>query len=197
MKSMQLSLCALLMFITGCVHVTSDWDPKADFSALSTYRFTAPPPESPLMNSLYNDDLYQTRVRKAIAQDLASKGFRAATDGEAPTFRVAFFRVVDKKVSYNSVNTFMGYSGSTWYGGANYGADMGGSPVFGTNTVVNQYTQSTLLVDVLNPKGALIWRGTGASRLADPKKPDAQQKSISDEVTQILKKFPPGITPKS
>ena len=73
MKSMQLSLCALLMFLTGCVHVTSDWDPK----------------------------------------------------------------------------------------------------------------------------GALIWRGTGASRLADPKKPDAQQKSISDEVTQILKKFPPGITPKS
>ena len=193
-RSIQLLFVIMVTTLGGCVHVTSDWDPKADFTSLTTYAFTSPPKESPLMNAVYNDQLFRDRVRTAINQDLQGKGFTPASDGEAPTFRVAFFRVVDKKLSYSSVNTFMGYSGSTWYGGANYGADLGGDPVFGTNTMVSQYTESMLFIDVLNSDGSLIWRGTGASRLSDPKRPDEAQQAVSKEITQILEKFPPGST---
>ncbi len=189
-----IALIAAFLVLAGCVHVTTDWNPKADFSSLSTYSFTSPPAETPLMNSLYNDELYRERVRSAIESDLKSKGYRLAGEGEVPTFRIAFFRVVDKKLTHSSVSTYMGYSSSNWYGGANYGADLGGDPVFGTSTVVSSYTQATLLIDVQNPKGSLMWRGTGATRLTDPKAPDEQQQAIDKEVTTIMQKFPPGAT---
>ena len=193
-RSIQLLFVIMVASLGGCVHVTSDWDPKADFKSLTTYAFTSPPKESPLMNAMYNDQLYRDRVQTAINQDLQDKGFTRASDGEAPTFRVAFFRVVDKKLSHDSVNTFMGYGGSTWYGGANHGADLGGDPVFGASTTVSQYTESMLFTDVMDSDGSLIWRGTGASRLSDPKRPDVAQQAVSKEITQILAKLPPGVT---
>ena len=66
--------------------------------------------------------------------------------------------------------------------------------MFGTSTVVSSYTQATLLIDVQNPKGSPMWRGTGATRLTDPEAPDEQQQAIDREVTGIMQKFPPGAT---
>ena len=95
-----IALIAAFPVLAGCVHVTTDWNPKADFSSLSTCSFTSPPAETPLMNSLYNDELHRERVRSAIESDLKSKGYRLAGEGEVPTFRIAFFRVVDKKLTH-------------------------------------------------------------------------------------------------
>ena len=190
----SLLIFSLTTLLSACntVRVTSDWNPSVDFESLSSWDFAPPPKSNNTHAQLYNDDLFNGRVRKALDVTLGEKGYTQIIEGGEASFHVAFFRVVNKKLSVTTMNNYMGY-GPGWGWGYGYGAGWGWGPGgFGSQTFVNQYKEGTLIIDVSTGEGKdLIWRGSGSARLETSDSPDAAQKKITNEVQKILAKFPP------
>lgn len=190
----SLLIIALGTSLGACntVRVSSDWNNSFDFAKLSNWDFAPPPEENRTKATLYNDDLYTGRVRKAIEMTLAQKGYSEVIAGKGASFHVAFFRVVDKKLSVTTMNNYWGY-GPGWGWGYGYGGGWGWGPDgFGSQTFVNQYKEGTLIIDISTEDGKnLIWRGTGSDRITTSDSPEEAQSKITNEVQKILAKFPP------
>ncbi|MAI79314.1 MAG: hypothetical protein CL917_10260 [Deltaproteobacteria bacterium] len=191
---LSLLVIALSFSLNACntVQVTSDWNSSFDFKTLKTWQFASPPAQNKTQATLYNDALFDGRVKTALDTTLGQKGYSQVLEGGGADFYVAFFRVVDKKLSVTTMNNYYGY-GPGW--GWGYGDGMGwgwGSGGFGSQTFVNSYKQGTLIIDITTDDGKnLLWRGTGSARLESSDSPEAAQKKITNEVQKILAKFPP------
>jgi hypothetical protein len=62
----------------------------------------------------------------------------------------------------------------------------------GSAVDVRQYTEGTLIIDILEPNGErLVWRGTGTTRLREEKDPQKRIQKINAGVEKILAQFPP------
>ena len=192
--SISLLIVVLSALLSACntVRVASDWNPSVDFANLTTWDFAPPPGSNHTHAQLYNDDLFNGRVRKALDVTLGQKGYTQVLEGGGASFHVAFFRVVNKKLSVTTMNNYWGY-GPGWGWGYGYGDGWGWGPGgFGSQTFVNQYKEGTLIIDISNDNGKnLIWRGTGSARLESSDNPEKAQKKITNEVEKILAKFPP------
>lgn len=197
-----LSLMILVMgaSLSACntVQVTSDWNSSFDFANLKTWQFAPPPAQKHENIALYNDGLYDGRVRKALDTTLGQKGYSQVVGGGESDFYVSFFRVVNKKLSVTTMNNYWGY-GPGWGWGYGYGPGWGWGPGgFGSQTFVNSYKQGTLIIDVTTNDGKnLVWRGTGSARMDKSSSPEEAQKKISNEVAKILAKFPPPAAKKN
>jgi hypothetical protein len=187
-------LLVWIVAVAGCrtVDVTADWDPAVDFSALSTWAFAAQPMTPQGDPVLDGDSLFAQRARKAIAQQLDARGYRQVDDPAAADFRVAYFLVVQDRISVTTINDYYGY-GPGW--GWRYGYSPGwgfGPGGFGTQTYVDQYKEGTLVIDVSEgPDKRLVWRGAGSGRLRDPGTPAEAETRVQQAVREILAKFPP------
>jgi hypothetical protein len=172
-------LLASAIAAVGCsgLSYNSDFDPQVDFSGYSTYAWVEDL-DADAVESRGVDPLDEKRVIAAVDQQLSARGYRKVTSGTAD-FAVHFYVTTQEKVDVNSYYTGWGYYG--WYGG--------------TQTYVRQWTQGTLVVDVLdiNEKD-LAWRGwvTGAVDDFARKTPEQKTQDINRLVAGILKGFPPG-----
>jgi hypothetical protein len=189
-----LLLClGLLLSSCSSIKVKTDWDPEVDFSQFRTWDFgpTHVPTEADAQ--LVTDDLIDGRVRRALEHVLPEHGLDRV--GNAPHVRVSFFLVVKDKVNVTTINNHYGY-GSGW--GTRYGYNSGwgyGPGGFGTQTVVDQYQQGTLVIDfaIDDAEGRkLVWRGAGSARMREGQRtPEESQARAIEAVNEILKKYPP------
>jgi hypothetical protein len=184
-----LSIAALalsLALASGCaspVKVSSDYDPGVDFSALTTWAWA---PDEPRGEGGPGNRLLTDRVTAAVERTLAARGYRQAQ--ASPDFLVAFtFGAQEKLDVRSSPNT------GVYYGGGYRGRRGGVYTGWGGSTVdVKQYTEGTLVIDILEPGGQqLVWRGTGSARIRDEKDPEKRIQRVNDAVDRILAQFPP------
>jgi hypothetical protein len=145
--------CALAECST--VKVTTDYDRAAPFGKYGTY--TLAPPSGGLVLSATSE----AALRRAIRIQLAKRGVTEAVGGKGD---IAIVRHVFTK-DRTSVQQYTqwGYgSGGGWpYGYGSYGM-WGGAPV--TYVDVNQYTEGTLVLDVVDTRTKkLVFRGTGTA----------------------------------
>ena len=191
---LSLLFLVLTASLSACntVQVSSDWNSSFDFANLKTWQFAPAPKQKHDNIALYNDGLYDGRVRTALDTSLGKRGYSQVVGGGESDFYVSFFRVVNKKLSVTTMNNYWGY-GPGWGWGYGYGSGWGwGDGGFGSQTFVNSYKQGTLIIDITTNDGKnLIWRGTGSARLDKSSSPEEAQKKISNEVQKILAKFPP------
>ena len=174
-------LIGLIALAAGCttIKVASDFDPQANFSALHTYQFHLAPADDPADPRVQNS-LLDERIRAAVDTELSTKGFQKLRSG-SPDFLVSFHVGVESKLDVTTLNRSYPY-----YGGY-YGAWGGYS-----ETMVREYEQGTLMIDVIDPaSGSLIWRGSAQSEVKDLKTPEARTKRINVVVERVLAKFPP------
>ncbi len=174
-----IGVLSFLVAAAACsgVSYNSDFDPQVDFSGYSTYAW-AEDVSADAVKDRGIAPLDEKRIIDAVDQVLSAKGYRRVTSG-TPDFVTHFYITTQEKVD---VNTY--YSGWGYYGG--YG---------GAQTYVNQWTQGTLVVDILDlAEKDLAWRGwaTGAVDDYDRKSPEQKTADINKLIAGILKGFPPG-----
>ena len=185
--------CSSLALV-GCaspIKIAHDMDPEVDFSKFKTFAWIS---DEPLIKPAEGltagagarvNPLDDQRVRRAVNQNLSSKGFKPVGLEQADLVVSYGFGSEEKLDIYSSPNAGGYYPYGYGYG-YGYGGWYGGSDVR-----VNQYTQGTLTIQLFDreTKNA-VWVGWASKRLSDS---DSRKEGLLAEViNKILEPFPPG-----
>jgi len=174
---------AITLALAACasVDVRTVTSPDADLGALRTFSVMQNAKRrSPSAESTNDPMLVNSVSNRALRADLV-KGFenRGYALADNPDFAVAYYASTKEKLDVTYWDYGYAYYPDWWLG-----------PGFGPyDPMVTQYTQGTVVVDVVNPKTReLLWRGQGVARVSD----DQQQyeQDLWKAVTAILDKFP-------
>ncbi len=181
----QIWLFALLL-LTGCssVQVSQDYLPDTRFFDLKTYQWQSET-QKPTGNKQADNPLLNKRIRSAIDQTLANKGYRKITEG-TPDFYLAYTYMLKSKLESRDSGVGVGYG---------FGVGRPGSfASVGINSgqEIREYNQGNLLIDLIHPESKeLMWRGTGTRRVSDHSTPEKTTKMVNEMVAKILNQFPP------
>ena len=179
------TLAAISLALAACasVDVHTVTSPDAHLGALHTFSVMSnPKPRSPSAQSTNDPMLVNSISNRALRTDLV-KGFedRGYAVAEKPDFVVAYYACTNQKLDVAYWDYGYGFYPG-WWGG--WGPGWG--PYDAT---VTQYTQGTVIIDVLDPRTKeLLWRGQGVARVSDDE-PQYEQE-LWKTVTAILEKFP-------
>ena len=173
LKFIPVLVLFLLMVSCQAVHVNSDFDKNVDFSQFKTYAFYKNG-----IDKVEISDLDKKRILRSIDNQMLKKGF---TKSETPDMLINIFTKERQQVDVNQFNAGFGY-----------GWGFGWNPFFwgGNQTAVNQYTEGTLYIDLIDAKKKeMIWQGEGNGNLTQ--KSDKKDEVINEFVTRILEQYPP------
>ena len=147
-------------------HVTVDYDRAANFKQIKTYSWA----------KLHTaDTITDNRVKEAIDQELAAKGWSHLSSGGD----VALVVVEQTSVREQYDSLYNGFGGRRW----------GGGMVDETTTVEN-YEVGTLIVSMFDGNSKqLIWRGTASGDVSDNSQ--KKIKNLAKVVQKMFKNFPP------
>ena len=184
-------LATTLLGVAGCATYTvnSDYDADFDFSALKTFNWTSdsqpetgePRIDNPLLNS---------KVRSAVNQTLASKGYEKVTS-DAADFLVQYHIAIEEKSDIMTVDTAYPAAGPTAMPGGFNAIGYSAGYRRAESYVVN-YEEGTLLIDIVDPKSEqLIWRGSVQKVVEPSTSPEKKNANINKAVQKALKAFPP------
>lgn len=155
-------LCAFIG-LADAQSVQTDFDRSFDFSKLKTFNFALQ--RRSAGDTLAKDTLNDGRIRTALAAHLTVSGF-TMDSASAPDFAVAYYVTAKNKVDLQEYR---------------YG------PLLGRRDIrVDQYTEGTLTVDIIDPATKkLVWRGysSGAIQLKDV------DEKINKAVEKLIKQF--------
>jgi hypothetical protein len=178
MKMPRIAVAALLLAACSSVQVSTDYDPGTDFSGLKNYAWLAQNVNASgdlrLDSTLLNE-----RIRSAVEAQLAERGYKKVAAGQVD-FLVAYHTAVERKIDIDTMYRGYGYGPHDWGWGA------------GHETVVYEYDEGTLLLDVLDPKAhRLLWRGSASAVVSEQSTPKKRTKLINEAVAKLLDRFPP------
>ncbi len=179
MRKYLIAAAGLVALLTACAasgpRVTTNVDPAADFSAFKTYNLMRPLGtdrpggfRTPLSNML--DD--------AVSLELERRGLQRSN---SPDLLVNFFVNTEQRMDVRQTPTAGSFHGhrrnrySTW---GSY------------RTTVRQYTQGTLVIDLVDPKrNTLVWEGVAEGRLRRSDR-EITQERVDEVVGAILAELP-------
>jgi len=169
------------------MRVSSDYDTGVDFTALHSYDWVPSPKIKSGDPQIQYGSLMEARVKRLVEEQLTHKGYVQAI--AQPDFLVTYHVAVEDKVSVTYINELYGY-GPGW--GAGYGRSIHRYGYPGSATMVSEYQQGTLLLDVvLAENKQLIWRGSATDEVYPELGQDAREKRLREAVRKILAQFPP------
>jgi hypothetical protein len=175
-------LCAYVL-LSGCatISVNYDYDDAADFTIFKTYSWKEMDGKDMAGGEPgANNGLLTTRVQSSVDAQMAARGLKK-TDDNGDLNLVYHFGATDKiQVTDWGYN----YSGYYRHGGYGYG---------GRSVDVYQYTEGTLVIDIVDAgKNSLVWRGSGTGVVdVGQKTPEEIQAKIDKAVAEIMANFPP------
>ena len=171
-----LTLLALTVLVVGCsgISYNSDFDPEVSFAELQTFDWLeAADPAA--VNRGIDSEILERRIKRIVAEELEARGYKKGTAPDVD-FLVNFYGATQEKIDVNTYNTGWGYRG--WYGG--------------TSVDVRQWTEGTLIIDVVVAKSMeMVWRGWAQGSIDKNATPEQREQKINKVVSGILDKFPP------
>lgn len=177
-----LAALALMSFLAACTtgpRIRTDADPSADFSQYRTYGFYEPLAMEQSGYTSYLSDQIKTAVRR----EMDAHGYRFSAEGA--DLLVNFQGVIRERtdvydVPRSNVQYFYNYRARTYYA----------YPVWYDETRVNQYTEGTLTVDLVDAaRNRLVWSGDAIGRVTQK---TAQQRAVSadEAINAIFAEYP-------
>jgi len=175
-----------LLLLAACaarIEVGSDYAPDTDFSSYTSYVWEetgSAPTGDPRLD---DNTFFDARVRAAVDQQLAIRGFDAASDQDADLV-VHYHMFVEQRGEIN-----FDYTGWELDRGRGY-------TIFdrslGTDVYINDYDEGMLLVDVADASDRhIVWRGWAqldvTDALTDRELMDAR---IRQAVAEVIALFP-------
>jgi hypothetical protein len=182
LMTMALAVMAWAVFsaCTSGPSVRADFDKSADFTQYKTFGFA---------NPLGTDRAgYKTIVSQyltgAARTELEARGLKFSET--SPQLIVNFNAKLSDKMRVDTMPTSsmgMGYYG---YRGGYYSA----WPAYHSETVVSQYTEGTLNIDVVDiSRKQMIWEGVAVGSVSE-KDSDELQPAIQRVVAKVFEKYP-------
>ena len=174
MKTIRLlSLFFITALVVSCstIHVSSDYDDKAEFTQYNSYGFFKEG-----IDKAEISDIDKKRIMRAIDDEFAKKGFAKS---EKPALLVNIFTQASKQVNVNQ-----------WGYGPGWGWGWGPGFWGGNYTSMSTSTEGTLYIDLIDANTKeLVWQGVGTGVLTLDR--DKKQERINEFVAEIMKQFPP------
>ena len=169
--------------LAGCsgITVSQDYEPTTNFESLRTFAWSSETQEN-TGDPRIDNPLRVARIRAAVERLLADKGFLPATV-DAPGFLIRYQETLRRKIESD------GAGGGIGFGIGSYGRH--GGIAIGTGGTVREYEAVSLVIDVTDATGALLWRGTGTQRFREYDDPAKATEDIDALVAKILEQFPP------
>ena len=171
-------LCMLVACAAPGPRVTSNVNPAVDISAVRTFGFMEPA-GTDRANGVQTP--LTLMLRGAVERELTSMGLSRADNPQMlVNFHVAFEERMDiRQVPTTSANTGWGYRRGRYRTWGGY------------ETRVRQYTQGTLVIDMVDPsQNMLAWEGVAQQRLGRNMN-QITQEQIDSVVAAILAEFKP------
>jgi hypothetical protein len=153
-------LAALFLFslFAGCTtvpEIRSDYDKSNDFSRYKTFAFIEPLATDQAGYST----LLTSQIKRAVQSQLESRGY--VYNPNSPDLLINFNAKVEQKIVVTQtpiapVETYYGYRGVLYSRWSNYGYE----------TIVDQYDEGTLNVDIVDAaRKQLVWEGVAIGRV--------------------------------
>lgn len=180
MRSRILAAAAACFLFTGCSQydINYDYDVESDFATYRTYSWIPIAINQGSTNATtaaQSNTLLDSRIRSAVNTNLAAKGF--TKNDENPDILVVYHTGMQNKVEVTDYGYT--YAGSYW-GWA------------GNDVDVYNYTEGTLLVDLVDAKTKkLAWRGSASGVVEPGNSPEKITENINNVVEQIFANYPP------
>ncbi len=183
--SMLLLSGLVSVFVSGCAsssgpEIYSSVAPGADFRSIETYGFLS----DVATNAQGYESLETNFLKVAVAQQLEQRGLRY--DPENPDVLMNFYIHTADKIKTRQTPTmntgYYGYRGG-YYSGFGYGGTA-------YETRIDQYTEGTLTIDMIDPEARkVLWEGTASGRITK-KAVENMEASIDGAVADIFYRFP-------
>ncbi len=175
------ALCAAAVTLTCSqgVAVNADYDTSADFTKYKTYAWLDQvlPPEKIPKDLGASNDITDRRIRAAIDEEMAAKGFTATTSD--PDLVIFYHVGVEDKVDVTDWGYSYASTGRYW--GWNT-----------RNVDTYDYQEGTLIVDFVDARSkVLVWRGA-AQKVLESLTPEETDQAVKDIVKQVMALYPPG-----
>lgn len=175
LRIVAFAFLAVLAASCSSWRVSSDWDRGADFARLATFAWMPRDPAAP--DPLDANSLVRNRVTSSVERELQGKGLRR-TDGPA-----------DVLVAYHS-STRDRVEVTTWPAwGYGWGRRAWRAPGWGPRIDVSQYTEGSLVVDLVDPATTdLLWRGIVRTVIDDA---SGSEERVAAAVHALFESYPP------
>ena len=163
----------------GGITVNTDYDPAAG-PAMAAYKTYSWLPST----QHQGDQLTSARIKGAVDNQLAAKGFRKI-EGDAADFRVTYILALEGKVDYTTTTSGTGYGYGGWYG-------RGGIGMTSSRTTATEWTQGTLAIDIIDgKKSEMVFRSVGQAEVTPDLTPAERSERVNEAVLEMLRDFPP------
>jgi hypothetical protein len=173
-----LCLAAAALSCSQQTAVNADYDTSADFTKYKTYAWLDEvlPPDKIPENLQTTNDITDRRIRSAVDEEMAAKGFTATTS--SPQLVIFYHVGVEDKVDVTDWGYSYASTGRYW--GWNT-----------RNVDTYNYQEGSLIVDFVDMDSkVLVWRGTAQKVLEDVTPEEADQ-MIKDIVKEVMAMYPP------
>ncbi|MEP1473148.1 MAG: DUF4136 domain-containing protein [Halieaceae bacterium] len=175
-----LGAAALLALVTACatpLEATTDFDRSFDFNGVQKIAFT--PVNRMDASAIRISDMQISRVNEALADELRRKGMQVVDNASDADMLLTWHLVTQERTdvrTYNSMSTY-----NCWRCGPSV-----------SDVSVRQYTQGTLIVDLIDPmRNQSAWRAIIESRLSSKPSPEDAAEKRTEAARAIFAEFPP------
>lgn len=176
-----LAVCAALL-LAGCAtgpRISTEADPRADFSAYSTWAF-----HDPLAVETYGYETATSEIVKhAVNREMQARGY--AYDAQDPDLWVNVNAYMQRRTDVSSIPT-VDYSYYYHYRARRYVA----VPYWHDRTHVSRYTEGTMNVDLVDARqNRLVWEGIAVGRAANLTVENREPR-INQAIAEIFARYP-------
>ena len=174
-----LAITSMAWLFTACASspdISVDYSPDFHSKHIGSYHLITQPDI---------DTLADQRIVSAINSQLKARGLAAQSKQQADIW-VSYLVVTKDRTKVNTYNSMAGFN-SYGYG---YGPRYGGGWGTTTNVSVYEYTEGTLLIDLIDPKtNKTVWRGTGSTNISVNRNAEQRTALIESYVAAIVDKM--------
>lgn len=175
------ALCGLVL-LAGCAtgpRITTEADPRADFSAYRTWAFYTP--------LAIESDGYETQTsalaKAAVRNEMERRGYTYSESN--PDLWVNINAYLERRTDVSSVPT-VDYAYYYSYRHRGYFA----VPYWNERTHVYRYTEGTMNVDLVDAREKrLVWEGIAVGRVANMR-PDQRAQRVNSTIAEIFANYP-------
>ncbi len=163
-----------------------DFKPDYDFHGVKTYAFSAE-------QSVGAAGLMSNRIEQAIEAEMMLKGITLVAADKADVL-LRFMLVTEDKQDVKTYDRYYGGGAYNCYrcGGAYRSGGMYGGGYGGTEVRVINYTEGTLVIDLVDPTlERTIWHAVSKGKISKDKTPEERDTSAKAVIGAMLAEFPP------
>lgn len=176
-------LLALTLGLAGCTNipVNQDYDASANFSAIKKVQWLPVQQQTkPTAHEFQKQSpLIAKRIQNAIQSSLLTQGVALVND-QADAF-ITYRFSVESKLRSDPFNTSIGFGSFNRHAGF----------MFNSRPELYEYEEGKLVIDILDMRGNLIWRGISQSLLTEQATPAETTNLVNAVVAKVLSQFPP------